>query len=46
MPLHFVAVDGHSNLVKLLEDAAQDQPGHAGRITKRRGGSDEPQVGG
>jgi ankyrin repeat protein len=44
-PLHLAADNGHTDLVKLLQEAARDKPGHADRVAKRRG-SNEPQIGG
>lgn len=45
-PLDWAAIDGHTDLVKLLQGAAKQQPGHAGRVAKRRASSGEPQIGG
>ena len=44
-PVNLASDYGHTDLVKMLQDAAKKQPGHAGRVLKRRGSS-EPQIGG
>jgi ankyrin repeat protein len=50
-PLHWAALNlayanGHTDLVKMLQDAAKDQPGHVGREAKRRDrDNDAPQIG-
>jgi ankyrin repeat protein len=43
---HWAAEQGHTDLVKMLQDAAKDQQGHAGRVAKQRGSDKPPQIGG
>ena len=45
-PRQLAKSHGIANIVKLLEDAAKQQRGHAGRVTKERKDKGPPQVGG